>query len=66
MGVKQKGSLTSPTNVGGGVGKSFKEAERNVIETGKLLQLYEINPTLSRFGLGNEGLWLVEVLGDQA
>jgi hypothetical protein len=30
-----------------GVDNSFKKAERNFIETGKLLQLYEINPTLS-------------------
>jgi hypothetical protein len=43
-----------------GVDNSFKKAERNFIKTGKLLQLYEINPTLSRFAIGNEGLWLVE------
>jgi hypothetical protein len=48
------------------VDNSFKKAERNFIETGKLLQPYEINPTLSRFAFGNEGQWLVERLGDQA
>jgi len=50
MGVKAK-SIDFEENVQpgwGNVGKSFKKAERNFIETGKLL-----------FALGTEGLWVV-------
>ena len=42
--------------------RSFKKADRNLVEPSELLQLHKVNPPLSRFALGNERLWLVEEL----
>jgi hypothetical protein len=41
----------------------FEKAELTLIKTGALLQFYEINPTVSKFALRNDVLWLVERLG---
>ena len=40
----------------------FKEGDRNLVDSGELLQLYEVNSPFSRFALGNKRLWLVEEL----
>jgi hypothetical protein len=40
----------------------FEKADRNLVDPGEVLQLYEINSPFSRFALGNERLRLVEEL----